>query len=102
MIGAFPGCRFVLEGVEFYPVVGVEVKDADGVESLFIGSTSSKEKKMIVDLVIAESAIRSFLWEVSCGFNLFPSCFDEVILPKIVHVSRVFVVLLVLAKPPKM
>ena len=57
VVGALPGRGLVLEGAELDPVVVAEVEDADGVESLLIGSASSKEKKLIVDVIVAESAI---------------------------------------------
>ena len=57
MVGAFPGCRLILFGIDLDPLLGGPVEDVDGIKSLFVGSSSSEEDELMIGGIIAESCV---------------------------------------------
>ena len=52
MIGSGPKSRFIGFGTYFDPFFCFPVEKTDGVESLFVGSSSSKKEDLIIALVV--------------------------------------------------
>ena len=44
-------------GVDFHPLFGSPVKNIDGVEAFFVGSTTTKNNNSIIFLIIAHGAV---------------------------------------------
>lgn len=86
MIGPFPRRCLVFFGVDLDPLLGAPIKHIDGVEPLFVGSSSPEDDDLIADGVIVHGAIRAMRGSIASGLNLLPLHSDRVIRPKIVHV----------------
>ena len=72
MIGSFPWCCLVFFRVDLDPILGVPIKHIDGVESLFVGSSSSEDDDLVADRIIIHRAIRAMGGSISGGLNLLP------------------------------
>ena len=57
MIGSGPESRFIGFGTYFDPFFCLPVEKADGVESLFVGSSSSKKDQLVVILVVVHCTV---------------------------------------------
>ena len=89
MVCSFPRSRFVLFWFDFSPHFSFPVKNVDGIEPLFIVSSSSKDDYLFCLGVVADGAVRSRSRALSCGFEFCPLFLSRVVGPEIVHVIGV-------------
>ena len=101
MISSGPRCRLVRFGTDLNPLLSFPIKQADGIESLFVGTSSSKQDQSIVVLIVVHGAIRTQRGYISGCLHFIPFHGDGIEAPKIVHVARVYVDEYVPAYPPK-
>ena len=101
MVGPFPGCGLVLLGGDLSPDFGLPIEDTDGVESLFVGSSSSEDYHLIMCRVVVESAVGAMCGFLAGGVDFLPGLEGGVVGPEIVHVVGVWVDGDVPAYPPK-
>jgi hypothetical protein len=101
MISSFPRSRLILLGIDLYPFFGIPVENIDGIEALFVGSSSSEDDNLIVLRIIVHGAIRALGWFISSGMNFLPLHSYRIVSPQIIHVIRIYIKLEVPAYPPK-
>lgn len=89
MVSPFPRRTLVFLWDDFSPLLGCPVEDGDGVESLFIGSSSSKDDDLIGLGVVVNSAVGTMRGFLAMSDDLCPFLVGGMVSPKIVHVIGV-------------
>jgi len=86
MVGAFPGCRLILFGIDLDPLLGGPVEDVDGIKSLFVGSSSSEYYDLVAMRVVVHGAVGAVGGFVAGGLHFFPAEGVGVVGPEVIHV----------------
>ena len=89
MISSFPGGCFVFFRNNLSPLLGGPVEHRDSVESLLVGSSTSKNYNLIGLRVVVKSAVGSMRRTFSMSVNLIPSFVGSVICPEVIHIVGV-------------
>ena len=89
MVGSFPRSSLVFFGGDFSPYFGFPVENADGIESLFAGSSSSEDDDLVGGGIIVDGAVGAMGGSLSGGVDFGPGFVGGVVGPEIVHVVGV-------------
>ena len=89
MISSFPGRCFVFFRGNLSPLFGGPVEHRDSVESLLVGSSTSKNNNLIGLRVVVKSAVGSMRRTFSVSVDLCPSFFGSMISPEVIHIVGV-------------
>ena len=71
------------------PYFSFPIEDADGVESLFVGSSPSEDDDFVGCCVVVHGAIGSMRGLLSGGDDFFPGFIGGMVGPEIIHVIGV-------------
>ena len=72
MISPFPGGYLIFLGCNFNPLHGTPIQNINGVKTLFIGATSSKDDDLIIFLIVVHGAVGPLRGDVAFGFDFPP------------------------------
>ena len=72
MISSFPWSLLAQFEVNFFPDKSIYFESKDGIESVFIVSASTKHDDLISWLMIVNSIVWSWFWNISSSYNLLP------------------------------
>lgn len=91
MVGSFPWSYFILLWTDLNPLFSGPVENTDGIETLFVRSSTSKNYNLVVFWIIVHCTVRSLCGNVALCFDLSPFHGYRIECPHIVHVIRVSV-----------
>lgn len=89
MVGPLPRGYFILFWIDFHPFFTLPIQNADGVETLFIGTSSSEDDNLVVFFIVIHRTVGSLGGNIACGFDLSPFHCYGIEGPKVVHVVGV-------------
>jgi hypothetical protein len=72
MVGPFPRSSLVFLGVDLNPLLGAPIENIDGVESLFVGSSSSEDDDLVVQGIVVHGAVGAVGGLVAGGLDFLP------------------------------
>lgn len=92
MICSFPWCALVLLGVNFDPLLSAPVQYINGVESLFVWSSTPENYNTIVFSIVVHWAVRSVWRQVARSLDLWPTHSHCVEAPNIIHIVWIWII----------
>ena len=78
MVGSFPGSVFSWVGIHSAPLHRGKIQQPDSVKAELIECSSSEEDHSIVDCIVVDSVIGSFLWPLTSTLHPMPLRIAEV------------------------
>jgi len=89
VISTLPRRNFILLRNDFSPNFSFPVQDADSIETLLVGSTSSENNDLVGGRIIVDGTIGAKRRTLSGGVDLLPGLLSGMVCPEIVHVIGV-------------
>ena len=72
VISPFPRSYLIFLGRDFNPFHGTPIQNTNGVKTLFIGPTTSKNDNLIIFLIVVHGAVGPLCRNVAFSFDLSP------------------------------
>ena len=101
VISSCPRSGFIGFGSNLYPFFGLPVEYINGIESLFVGSSSSEHHQLIIFFIIMHCAVGPVTRVITSSGDFCPFHGNRVERPDIIHVDGIWIDQWLPAYPPK-